>query len=82
MKAAWRRCSWGRGSRQRKGLLPADPGRRLPCGSSSPALSDPGASCPQDEGWLMGVKESDWTQHKDLDKCRGVFPENFTERLQ
>ncbi|XP_055253098.1 myc box-dependent-interacting protein 1 isoform X4 [Moschus berezovskii] len=36
----------------------------------------------QDEGWLMGVKESDWNQHKELDKCRGVFPENFTERVQ
>ncbi|XP_053526688.1 myc box-dependent-interacting protein 1 isoform X6 [Artibeus jamaicensis] len=36
----------------------------------------------QDEGWLMGVKESDWNQHKDLEKCRGVFPENFTERVQ
>ncbi|KAM7320075.1 hypothetical protein ACRRTK_020518 [Alexandromys fortis] len=35
-----------------------------------------------DEGWLMGVKESDWNQHKDLEKCRGVFPENFTERVQ
>ncbi|XP_076199024.1 myc box-dependent-interacting protein 1 isoform X12 [Aptenodytes patagonicus] len=36
----------------------------------------------QDEGWLMGVKESDWIQHKELDHCRGVFPENFTERVQ
>ncbi|XP_077009616.1 myc box-dependent-interacting protein 1 isoform X12 [Tamandua tetradactyla] len=36
----------------------------------------------QDEGWLMGVKENDWNQHKELEKCRGVFPENFTERLQ
>ncbi|KAM6397830.1 myc box-dependent-interacting protein 1 isoform 21-T21 [Pluvialis apricaria] len=36
----------------------------------------------QDEGWLMGVKESDWIQHKELDQCRGVFPENFTERVQ
>ncbi|XP_074071051.1 myc box-dependent-interacting protein 1 isoform X12 [Macrotis lagotis] len=36
----------------------------------------------QDEGWLMGVKESDWHQHKELEKCRGVFPENFTERVQ
>uniref|UniRef100_A0A8C7EF89 Bridging integrator 1 n=1 Tax=Nothoprocta perdicaria TaxID=30464 RepID=A0A8C7EF89_NOTPE len=36
----------------------------------------------QDEGWLMGVKESDWMQHKELDQCRGVFPENFTERVQ
>ncbi|XP_073864913.1 myc box-dependent-interacting protein 1 isoform X45 [Macaca fascicularis] len=35
----------------------------------------------QDEGWLMGVKESDWNQHKELEKCRGVFPENFTERV-
>ncbi|XP_076199025.1 myc box-dependent-interacting protein 1 isoform X13 [Aptenodytes patagonicus] len=36
----------------------------------------------RDEGWLMGVKESDWIQHKELDHCRGVFPENFTERVQ
>nr|XP_034984277.1 myc box-dependent-interacting protein 1 isoform X3 [Zootoca vivipara] len=36
----------------------------------------------RDEGWLMGVKESDWLQHKELDQCRGVFPENFTERVQ
>ncbi|XP_067266193.1 myc box-dependent-interacting protein 1 isoform X1 [Chanodichthys erythropterus] len=34
----------------------------------------------QDEGWLMGVKESDWIQHKDLGK-KGVFPENFTQRM-
>ncbi|KAM9085024.1 myc box-dependent-interacting protein 1 isoform 1-T1 [Megaptera novaeangliae] len=36
----------------------------------------------QDEGWLMGVKESDWILHKELEKCRGVFPENFTARVQ
>uniref|UniRef100_A0A8C6F560 Myc box-dependent-interacting protein 1 n=1 Tax=Monodon monoceros TaxID=40151 RepID=A0A8C6F560_MONMO len=36
----------------------------------------------QDEGWLMGVKESDWNLHKELEKCRGVFPENFTARVQ
>ncbi|KAM9629833.1 myc box-dependent-interacting protein 1 isoform 24-T24 [Morphnus guianensis] len=36
----------------------------------------------RDEGWLMGVKESDWIQRKELDQCRGVFPENFTERVQ
>lgn len=36
----------------------------------------------QDEGWLMGVKEADWLQRKELDQCRGVFPENFTERVQ
>ncbi|XP_067299590.1 myc box-dependent-interacting protein 1 isoform X5 [Pseudorasbora parva] len=34
----------------------------------------------QDEGWLMGVRESDWIQHKDLGK-KGVFPENFTQRI-
>ncbi|KAG1945564.1 myc box-dependent-interacting protein [Pimephales promelas] len=34
----------------------------------------------QDEGWLMGVKESDWILHKDLEK-KGVFPENFTQRM-
>ncbi|XP_006876633.1 PREDICTED: myc box-dependent-interacting protein 1 isoform X5 [Chrysochloris asiatica] len=36
----------------------------------------------QDEGWLMGIKESDWNQHKEVEKCQGVFPENFTERVQ
>ncbi|XP_030436208.1 myc box-dependent-interacting protein 1 isoform X5 [Gopherus evgoodei] len=36
----------------------------------------------QDEGWLMGVKEADWLQRKELDQSRGVFPENFTERVQ
>ncbi|XP_078538229.1 myc box-dependent-interacting protein 1 isoform X8 [Lissotriton helveticus] len=35
----------------------------------------------QDEGWLMGVKESDWQQSKDLEQNRGVFPENFTEKV-
>ncbi|XP_056321835.1 myc box-dependent-interacting protein 1 isoform X1 [Danio aesculapii] len=34
----------------------------------------------QDDGWLMGVKESDWIQLKDLGK-KGVFPENFTQRM-
>ncbi|XP_059417613.1 myc box-dependent-interacting protein 1-like isoform X3 [Carassius carassius] len=34
----------------------------------------------QDEGWLMGVRESDWVQSKDLGK-KGVFPENFTQRM-
>uniref|UniRef100_A0A8C1KUJ2 Myc box-dependent-interacting protein 1 n=1 Tax=Cyprinus carpio TaxID=7962 RepID=A0A8C1KUJ2_CYPCA len=34
----------------------------------------------QDEGWLMGVRESDWVQNKDLGK-KGVFPENFTQRI-
>uniref|UniRef100_A0A672SHR7 Bridging integrator 1a n=1 Tax=Sinocyclocheilus grahami TaxID=75366 RepID=A0A672SHR7_SINGR len=34
----------------------------------------------EDEGWLVGVKESDWIQHKDQGK-KGVFPENFTQRM-
>ncbi|XP_069472891.1 myc box-dependent-interacting protein 1 isoform X18 [Ambystoma mexicanum] len=35
----------------------------------------------QDEGWLTGVKESDWQQSKDLEQHRGVFPENFTDKV-
>ncbi|KAI4873070.1 hypothetical protein NFI96_025486 [Prochilodus magdalenae] len=34
----------------------------------------------QDEGWLMGVREADWLQAKDLSK-KGVFPENFTQKM-
>ncbi|XP_062852839.1 myc box-dependent-interacting protein 1b isoform X2 [Trichomycterus rosablanca] len=34
----------------------------------------------QDEGWLLGVKESHWLQNKNLTP-KGVFPENFTQRL-
>ncbi|XP_048874144.1 myc box-dependent-interacting protein 1 isoform X5 [Brienomyrus brachyistius] len=34
----------------------------------------------QDDGWLMGVKEAHWLKKKDL-KVKGVFPENFTQRL-
>ncbi|XP_051753629.1 myc box-dependent-interacting protein 1b isoform X4 [Ctenopharyngodon idella] len=34
----------------------------------------------QDEGWLMGVKESHWIQNKNL-LVKGVFPENFTQKL-
>uniref|UniRef100_A0A8B9JE27 Bridging integrator 1b n=1 Tax=Astyanax mexicanus TaxID=7994 RepID=A0A8B9JE27_ASTMX len=34
----------------------------------------------QDDGWLLGVKESNWLQNKDL-TAKGVFPENFTQRL-
>ncbi|GCC30552.1 hypothetical protein chiPu_0009003 [Chiloscyllium punctatum] len=36
----------------------------------------------QDEGWLMGIKEIDWIQRKDLKTARSVFPANFTERVQ
>ncbi|XP_052414913.1 myc box-dependent-interacting protein 1-like isoform X2 [Carassius gibelio] len=34
----------------------------------------------QDEGWVMGVKESHWLQNKNL-LAKGVFPENFTQKL-
>ncbi len=36
--------------------------------------------CAQDDGWLMGVKESHWLQNKNL-LAKGVLPENFTQRL-
>ncbi|XP_055003126.1 amphiphysin isoform X2 [Sorex araneus] len=35
----------------------------------------------QDAGWLVGVKESDWLQYRDLATYKGLFPENFTRRL-
>ncbi|XP_040913184.1 myc box-dependent-interacting protein 1 [Toxotes jaculatrix] len=34
----------------------------------------------QDEGWLMGMKQVDWQQNKE-NATKGVFPENFTQRL-
>ncbi|XP_070786875.1 myc box-dependent-interacting protein 1b isoform X2 [Enoplosus armatus] len=34
----------------------------------------------QDDGWLLGVKESHWVQNKDI-SAKGVFPENFTQRV-
>ncbi|XP_034043116.1 myc box-dependent-interacting protein 1 isoform X2 [Thalassophryne amazonica] len=34
----------------------------------------------QDEGWLMGIKQDDWLQNKE-NAVKGVFPENFTQRL-
>ncbi|XP_034467717.1 myc box-dependent-interacting protein 1b isoform X1 [Hippoglossus hippoglossus] len=34
----------------------------------------------QDDGWLMGVKESKWLQEKDA-TAKGVFPENFTQKF-
>uniref|UniRef100_A0A8C4R876 Myc box-dependent-interacting protein 1 n=1 Tax=Eptatretus burgeri TaxID=7764 RepID=A0A8C4R876_EPTBU len=36
----------------------------------------------QDVGWLMGIKEADWLAHHTLDKLHGVFPENYTSRLE
>ncbi|KAJ8418667.1 hypothetical protein AAFF_G00001660 [Aldrovandia affinis] len=34
----------------------------------------------QDAGWLTGMKESDWLQQGDS-AHKGLFPENFTQRL-
>ncbi|XP_069554666.1 myc box-dependent-interacting protein 1 isoform X4 [Brachyistius frenatus] len=34
----------------------------------------------QDDGWLMGMKQTDWQQNKE-NANKGVFPENFTQRL-
>ncbi|XP_057708788.1 myc box-dependent-interacting protein 1-like isoform X2 [Corythoichthys intestinalis] len=34
----------------------------------------------QDDGWLMGINENDWKQKKE-NSTKGVFPENFTQRL-
>ncbi|XP_068428357.1 myc box-dependent-interacting protein 1 isoform X2 [Clinocottus analis] len=34
----------------------------------------------QDDGWLMGMKQDDWQQNKG-NAAKGVFPENFTQRL-
>ncbi|XP_041421346.1 amphiphysin L homeolog isoform X9 [Xenopus laevis] len=35
----------------------------------------------QEAGWLTGVKETDWLQHKDAEAYKGLFPENFTRKL-
>ncbi|XP_031714241.1 myc box-dependent-interacting protein 1 isoform X1 [Anarrhichthys ocellatus] len=34
----------------------------------------------QDDGWLMGMRQDDWLQNKEK-AAKGVFPENFTQRL-
>ncbi|KYO43199.1 amphiphysin isoform X3 [Alligator mississippiensis] len=36
----------------------------------------------QEAGWLTGIKESDWLQCKDANTYKGLFPENFTRRLE
>lgn len=85
----WQECcleeAFFRGLTARGGdIFPAGPQPHTPCRVQAPSLATRSACAllPQDEGWLMGVKESDWNQHKELDKCQGVFPENFTERVQ
>ncbi|XP_027866524.1 myc box-dependent-interacting protein 1-like isoform X2 [Xiphophorus couchianus] len=34
----------------------------------------------QDDGWLLGVKEAHWFLKKDI-SAKGVFPENFTQKV-
>ncbi|XP_078789867.1 myc box-dependent-interacting protein 1b isoform X8 [Oryzias latipes] len=34
----------------------------------------------QDDGWLLGLKESHWLQKKNI-SAKGVFPENFTQKV-
>ncbi|NWI49847.1 AMPH protein, partial [Calyptomena viridis] len=36
----------------------------------------------QEAGWLTGIKESEWLQYKDANSYKGLFPENFTRRLE
>ncbi|XP_058600637.1 amphiphysin isoform X3 [Onychostoma macrolepis] len=35
----------------------------------------------QDAGWLTGIRENDWLQH-GTSAHKGLFPENFTQRLE
>ncbi len=35
----------------------------------------------QDAGWLTGIKESDWLT-RGAGAQKGLFPENFTQRLE
>ncbi|XP_063778598.1 amphiphysin [Pseudophryne corroboree] len=43
---------------------------------SSAAMND------QEAGWLTGVRELDWQQYKDTASYKGLFPENFTRKLE
>ncbi|XP_065484655.1 amphiphysin isoform X2 [Caloenas nicobarica] len=36
----------------------------------------------QEAGWLTGIKESEWLQYRDANSYKGLFPENFTRRLE
>ncbi|XP_066179197.1 amphiphysin [Sylvia atricapilla] len=36
----------------------------------------------QEAGWLTGIKESEWLQYRDANSYKGLFPENFTLRLE
>lgn len=36
----------------------------------------------QDDGWQMGVRQKDWEEKADFGSSMGVFPENFSKRIQ
>lgn len=36
----------------------------------------------QEAGWLTGVREVDWQPNKDTVMRKGLFPENFTRKLE
>ncbi|XP_069811989.1 amphiphysin-like [Dendropsophus ebraccatus] len=40
------------------------------------------ATADQEAGWLTGVREVDWEQYKDVKTYKGLFPENFTRKLE
>ncbi|KAG8442747.1 hypothetical protein GDO86_011523 [Hymenochirus boettgeri] len=40
------------------------------------------ATADLDAGWLTGVRETDWLQHKDTPTLKGLFPANFTRKLE
>ncbi|XP_072859875.2 amphiphysin isoform X6 [Pogona vitticeps] len=40
------------------------------------------AAADQEAGWLTGIKECDWLQYRDVATYKGLFPENFTHRLE
>ncbi|XP_056376437.1 amphiphysin isoform X2 [Hyla sarda] len=36
----------------------------------------------QEAGWLSGIREVDWQEYKDVNTYKGLFPENFTRKLE
>ncbi|XP_068092518.1 amphiphysin isoform X2 [Hyperolius riggenbachi] len=40
------------------------------------------AAADQEAGWLTGIKESDWLQNRVSETGKGLFPENFTRKLE
>ncbi|XP_032871541.1 bridging integrator 2 isoform X2 [Amblyraja radiata] len=54
----------------------------LPCQQGDTILVLPGKEGePQPGGCVTGVKEADWMQLKDVDRLRGTFPLELTERV-